>query len=224
MFGEFEMIDDEEEYEDSGKGNRFLGFMFGNVDNSGDLDVDYLDEVILCSLYCYFWFGDVFCFTPFLRLYFADILQFRRVCFVRRMASFFVLFLFGRVFSGEVWCFLTPGSVFTAAKFMWKIFIWSNAREINLIMIAWQKTNADISVLRKVLKTRQHDQNPHLKSESSSEPCPYSLQESRQTVHDAGDKFLTYKMLQKTFHQTNHNENQQFKSNHKLTIDQKLEY
>lgn len=54
MFGEFEMIDDEEEYEDSGKGNRFLGFMFGNVDNSGDLDVDYLDEVILCSLYCYF--------------------------------------------------------------------------------------------------------------------------------------------------------------------------
>lgn len=55
MFGEFEMIDDEEEYEDSGKGNRFLGFMFGNVDNSGDLDVDYLDEVILCSLYCYFW-------------------------------------------------------------------------------------------------------------------------------------------------------------------------
>ncbi|WVZ11304.1 hypothetical protein V8G54_015834 [Vigna mungo] len=40
----FEMIDDEEEYEESGKGNRFLGFMFGNVDNSGDLDVDYLDE------------------------------------------------------------------------------------------------------------------------------------------------------------------------------------
>ncbi|XP_061352095.1 transcription initiation factor TFIID subunit 1 [Gastrolobium bilobum] len=36
--------DDEEEYEESGKGNRFLGFMFGNVDNSGDLDVDYLDE------------------------------------------------------------------------------------------------------------------------------------------------------------------------------------
>jgi len=54
MFGEIQMIDDEEEYEESGKGNRFLGFMFGNVDNSGDLDVDYLDEVILCSLYCYF--------------------------------------------------------------------------------------------------------------------------------------------------------------------------
>lgn len=36
--------DDEEEYEESGKGNHFLGFMFGNVDNSGDLDVDYLDE------------------------------------------------------------------------------------------------------------------------------------------------------------------------------------
>lgn len=51
----FEMIDDEEEYEESGKGNRFLGFMFGNVDNSGDLDVDYLDEVILCRLYCCIW-------------------------------------------------------------------------------------------------------------------------------------------------------------------------
>lgn len=36
--------DDEEEYEEGGSGNRFLGFMFGNVDNSGDLDVDYLDE------------------------------------------------------------------------------------------------------------------------------------------------------------------------------------
>ncbi|XP_031394779.1 transcription initiation factor TFIID subunit 1 isoform X2 [Punica granatum] len=36
--------DDEEEYEEGGSGNRFLGFMFGNVDNSGDLDADYLDE------------------------------------------------------------------------------------------------------------------------------------------------------------------------------------
>ncbi|XVF65743.1 hypothetical protein PTKIN_Ptkin09bG0274400 [Pterospermum kingtungense] len=37
--------DDEEEYEEEGGGsNRLLGFMFGNVDNSGDLDVDYLDE------------------------------------------------------------------------------------------------------------------------------------------------------------------------------------
>lgn len=38
--------DDDEEYEEEegGKGNRLLGFMFGNVDNSGDLDVDYLDE------------------------------------------------------------------------------------------------------------------------------------------------------------------------------------
>ncbi|VVA94015.1 unnamed protein product [Arabis nemorensis] len=33
--------DDDEEYEDSGMG---LGFIFGNVDNSGDLDADYLDE------------------------------------------------------------------------------------------------------------------------------------------------------------------------------------
>lgn len=36
--------DDEEEYEDVSGGNRLLGFMFGNVDNAGDLDVDYLDE------------------------------------------------------------------------------------------------------------------------------------------------------------------------------------
>ncbi|GMH03033.1 hypothetical protein Nepgr_004872 [Nepenthes gracilis] len=36
--------DDEEEYEEVGGGNRLLGFMFGNVDNSGELDVDYLDE------------------------------------------------------------------------------------------------------------------------------------------------------------------------------------
>ncbi|XP_031250159.1 transcription initiation factor TFIID subunit 1-like isoform X2 [Pistacia vera] len=36
--------DEEEEYEDVSGGNRLLGFMFGNVDNSGDLDVDYLDE------------------------------------------------------------------------------------------------------------------------------------------------------------------------------------
>ncbi|XP_075494271.1 transcription initiation factor TFIID subunit 1-like [Primulina tabacum] len=36
--------DDEDEYEEGAGGNRLLGFMFGNVDNSGDLDVDYLDE------------------------------------------------------------------------------------------------------------------------------------------------------------------------------------
>ncbi|XP_047333970.1 transcription initiation factor TFIID subunit 1 [Impatiens glandulifera] len=35
--------DDEDEYEEAGKG-KLLGFMFGNVDDSGDLDVDYLDE------------------------------------------------------------------------------------------------------------------------------------------------------------------------------------
>lgn len=46
MFDKFELIDDEEEYEESGKGNGLFGFMFGNVDNSGDLDADYLDEVI----------------------------------------------------------------------------------------------------------------------------------------------------------------------------------
>ncbi|GAB2247164.1 hypothetical protein Droror1_Dr00007046 [Drosera rotundifolia] len=36
--------DDDEEYEEPEKGNRLLGFMFGNVDDSGELDVDYLDE------------------------------------------------------------------------------------------------------------------------------------------------------------------------------------
>ncbi|KAB2062452.1 hypothetical protein ES319_A10G153000v1 [Gossypium barbadense] len=37
--------DDEEEYEEeAGGSNRLLGFMFGNVDNSGDLDADYLDD------------------------------------------------------------------------------------------------------------------------------------------------------------------------------------
>ncbi|KAH0988884.1 hypothetical protein GBA52_000367 [Prunus armeniaca] len=36
--------DDEEEYEEAGRGSRFLGFMFGNVNDSGGLDADYLDE------------------------------------------------------------------------------------------------------------------------------------------------------------------------------------
>ncbi|KAG8075144.1 hypothetical protein GUJ93_ZPchr0006g44848 [Zizania palustris] len=35
---------DDEDYEEPGGGNHFLGFMFGNVDDSGDLDADYLDE------------------------------------------------------------------------------------------------------------------------------------------------------------------------------------
>lgn len=38
--------DDDEDYEEPGRGNHFLGFMFGNVDDSGDLDADYLDEVM----------------------------------------------------------------------------------------------------------------------------------------------------------------------------------
>lgn len=39
--------DDEEEYEEEegGNGNGLLGFMFGNVDGAGDLDIDYLDQV-----------------------------------------------------------------------------------------------------------------------------------------------------------------------------------
>ncbi|KAK8955288.1 Transcription initiation factor TFIID subunit 1 [Platanthera guangdongensis] len=39
-----EREEEDEEYEEVGRGNRLLGFMFGNVDNAGDLDVDYLDE------------------------------------------------------------------------------------------------------------------------------------------------------------------------------------
>lgn len=40
------LLDDEDENDG---GSRLLGFMFGNVDNSGDLDVDYLDEVFTCA-------------------------------------------------------------------------------------------------------------------------------------------------------------------------------
>lgn len=48
--------DDEEEYEEEASGgNRLLGFMFGNVDNSGDLDADYLDEVIFFTFLFLFW-------------------------------------------------------------------------------------------------------------------------------------------------------------------------
>ncbi|CAI9104104.1 OLC1v1002717C1 [Oldenlandia corymbosa var. corymbosa] len=36
--------EEDDEYEEAVGPNRLLGFMFGNVDNSGDLDVDYLDE------------------------------------------------------------------------------------------------------------------------------------------------------------------------------------
>lgn len=48
------LTDDEDDYEENG-GSRLLGFMFGNVDDSGDLDVDYLDEAksILLSTSCY---------------------------------------------------------------------------------------------------------------------------------------------------------------------------
>lgn len=45
----FKLADEEEGYEDASWGNWVLGFMFGNVDNSGDLDVDYLDEMFILS-------------------------------------------------------------------------------------------------------------------------------------------------------------------------------
>lgn len=44
-FLNFYPADDEDEYEEAEGGNRLLGFMFGNVDGAGDLDIDYLDEV-----------------------------------------------------------------------------------------------------------------------------------------------------------------------------------
>lgn len=47
------MADDEDEYDEGGASNRLLGFMFGNVDGAGDLDVDYLDEAIYLSVYLY---------------------------------------------------------------------------------------------------------------------------------------------------------------------------
>jgi transcription initiation factor TFIID subunit 1 len=46
--------DDEEDYEEPGGGNGFLSFMFGNVDDSGDLDADYLDQVNSCLFYFLF--------------------------------------------------------------------------------------------------------------------------------------------------------------------------
>ena len=39
------ILTDDEAYEEPGGGNYFLGFMFDKVDDSGDLDADYLDEV-----------------------------------------------------------------------------------------------------------------------------------------------------------------------------------
>ncbi|XP_071696141.1 transcription initiation factor TFIID subunit 1 [Rutidosis leptorrhynchoides] len=36
--------DDDDEYEEGRGGSRLLEFMFGNIDGSGDLDIDYLDE------------------------------------------------------------------------------------------------------------------------------------------------------------------------------------
>lgn len=41
------LLDDDEEFEESGRGNRLLGFMFENVYNTSDLDTDYQDDVII---------------------------------------------------------------------------------------------------------------------------------------------------------------------------------
>ncbi|KAG2630296.1 hypothetical protein PVAP13_3KG482000 [Panicum virgatum] len=42
---------DEEDYEEPGGGNGFVGFMFGNVDGFGDLDADYFDEDVKGHLF-----------------------------------------------------------------------------------------------------------------------------------------------------------------------------
>jgi hypothetical protein len=42
-----------------------LGFMFGNVDNSGDLDADYLDEVSLCLFYIWSFISCITCHKRF---------------------------------------------------------------------------------------------------------------------------------------------------------------
>lgn len=47
----FSMADDDDEYEEGRDGSRLLEFMFGNIDGSGDLDIDYLDEVSIFSGY-----------------------------------------------------------------------------------------------------------------------------------------------------------------------------
>jgi len=51
VFHSLDVADDEEDYDEANGGNRLLGFMFGNVDNSGELDVDYLDEVMIHALF-----------------------------------------------------------------------------------------------------------------------------------------------------------------------------
>lgn len=56
--------DDEDDYEDFGGGNRLLGFMFGNVDDSGDLDADYLDAVILPAFCLFSTNGVEICVMP----------------------------------------------------------------------------------------------------------------------------------------------------------------
>jgi len=38
--------DDDDEDDGEGRGRQMLGFMFGNVDDSGGLDEEYLDQVV----------------------------------------------------------------------------------------------------------------------------------------------------------------------------------
>lgn len=60
--------DDDEDYEEPGGGNHFLGFMFGNVDDSGDLDADYLDEVQTSNIW-FCWHANVLFFVVLIILF-----------------------------------------------------------------------------------------------------------------------------------------------------------
>lgn len=46
---ENERDDEEEDGDGEGGGRQLLGFMFGNVDDAGDLDEEYLDQVLALS-------------------------------------------------------------------------------------------------------------------------------------------------------------------------------
>ena len=58
---------DEDEDEDEERTGPMLGFLFGNVDVSGDLDEEYLDQVFLslslCSSFCYIYFSLLISFS-----------------------------------------------------------------------------------------------------------------------------------------------------------------
>lgn len=96
-----DFAEDDDEYEEAGGINRLLGFMFGNVDNSGDLDVDYLDEVI-CLTISSLQLHDMFS-VPFFSFYwgFENQKQTNSKCYFHLfIVNFFSVYLF------QAFCFL----------------------------------------------------------------------------------------------------------------------